>query len=85
MVLKNNKNRIIIFGRYPVPGSTKTRLIPELGRAGAAEVQRQLTEKTVSTVRRISCPEKCEIEFCFDGDSFRKMREWIGPGIKLSS
>ena len=42
-------DRLIVFGRYPVPGRTKTRLIPELGPAGAADLQRQLTEKIVET------------------------------------
>ena len=31
--------RLIIFTRYPVPGRTKTRLIPTLGPQGAADLQ----------------------------------------------
>ena len=45
---------LLIFGRYPVPGTTKTRLIPALGSVGAAECQRILTEKTVITARLFS-------------------------------
>jgi len=41
--------RILIFARAPVPGACKTRLIPAVGRLGAARVQRQLLEKTLET------------------------------------
>ena len=35
---------LILFTRYPEPGTTKTRLIPQLGPRGAADIQRQMTE-----------------------------------------
>lgn len=37
-------SRLIVFTRYPAPGRTKTRLIPVLGPAGAADLQRRMTE-----------------------------------------
>ena len=40
---------IAILSRAPVPGQTKTRLIPTLGPTGAAELHRRLLRKTVST------------------------------------
>ena len=40
---------LIIFSREPVPGHTKTRLIPRYGAAGAAAIHSQLLERTVST------------------------------------
>ncbi len=40
---------IAILSRAPVPGQTKTRLIPALGAAGAAELHRRLLHKTVRT------------------------------------
>jgi uncharacterized protein len=40
---------IAIFARAPVPGEAKTRLIPALGAAGAAALQRQLIERTLQT------------------------------------
>ena len=36
--------RILVFARAPVAGACKTRLVPRLGRAGAAAAQRKLTE-----------------------------------------
>ena len=41
--------RIMVFAKAPVPGQVKTRLIPLLGEAGAAELQRQLIERTLAT------------------------------------
>lgn len=37
-----------IFSKAPVPGAVKTRLIPALGAAGAARLQRWLTRRTVA-------------------------------------
>lgn len=38
---------LIVFARAPVPGKCKTRLIPELGEAGAAALQQELIEHTL--------------------------------------
>ena len=38
---------VAIFAKAPVPGYAKTRLIPRLGEAGAAALQRQLAEHAV--------------------------------------
>ncbi|MBF0259504.1 MAG: TIGR04283 family arsenosugar biosynthesis glycosyltransferase [Desulfamplus sp.] len=48
------KEHLLIFGRYPVPGKTKTRLIPALGALGAADCHRGLTEKTVAIAREFA-------------------------------
>jgi len=77
-------NLLIVFGRYPVPGRTKTRLIPALGPAGAADFQRRLTETTVETVTRFAKPHKIGVMVCFEGDSKKKMRRWIGADAILS-
>jgi rSAM/selenodomain-associated transferase 2/rSAM/selenodomain-associated transferase 1 len=78
------RDRLIIFGRYPVPGLTKTRLIPALGPAGAADLQRRLTENILETVRMFARPREIEVEICFAGDSKQKMRRWLGSGAILS-
>lgn len=39
--------RVIVFAKAPTPGLVKTRLIPALGEAGAAELQRQLIERVL--------------------------------------
>lgn len=42
--------RTLIFARAPTPGQVKTRLIPALGAAGAAELHRRLLIHTVQTL-----------------------------------
>ena len=73
------RDRLIIFGRYPVPGNTKTRLIPALGPVGAAGLQRHLTEKTFLTAKEFATRHKTTIECCFEGGSHQKIRRWLGP------
>lgn len=53
--------RIVIFAKAPVPGSVKTRLIPLLGEAGAAELARQMLADTVAQALAagLAIPELC--------------------------
>ena len=44
--------QLLVFGRWPAIGQTKTRLIPSLGAAGAAGLSRRLTEHAVGVARR---------------------------------
>jgi rSAM/selenodomain-associated transferase 2/rSAM/selenodomain-associated transferase 1 len=74
---------IIVFGRYPVPGRTKTRLTPPLGPAGAAELQRVLTEKTVRTAGKAALHLAADLEIRFEGASIGRMRRWLGPGLSF--
>jgi len=77
-------DRLIIFGRYPVPGRVKTRLIPAIGPAGAADLQRWLTEKTLATAKAFALPRWIDVEVCFEGGNEQKMRRWLGSGCSLS-
>ncbi len=77
-------DRLIVFGRYPAPGRTKTRLIPALGPAGAADLHRRLTEKTLKTVSAFTGQYGIGVEVCFEGGSERKMMRWLGSGINFS-
>jgi uncharacterized protein len=78
---ETKEERTIVFGRYPFPGKVKTRLIPHLGPAGAADLQRQLTETTIRTAGISASDFGRETEFCFDGGSEEKARAWLGHGI----
>lgn len=71
-------DRIIIFSRYPIPGQTKTRLIPELGRIGAAELQRKLTEGIVKTARKVASRGNMGVEVWFTGGDKQRMGQWLG-------
>ena len=44
---------VMVFTKAPVPGSTKTRLIPALGPQGAARLHKRLIQRTLSTVAQI--------------------------------
>ncbi|NNG02229.1 MAG: DUF2064 domain-containing protein [Desulfobacteraceae bacterium] len=69
--------QLIIFGRYPVPGKTKTRLIPLLGSVGAADLHRRLTESIWTSAVSLDRLE-CTIVFCYDGGTPKKVAQWIG-------
>lgn len=48
--------RIVVLARAPVPGRCKTRLIPALGRRGAAALHRRLVLQTLRTARASGAP-----------------------------
>jgi len=41
--------RLVVLARAPIPGQTKSRLVPRLGRWGAARLQARLIERTLRT------------------------------------
>ena len=75
------RKRLIIFTRYPEPGTTKTRMIPELGAEGAADLQRRMTDHLVAKVKTLIEQRSVKVEIRFDGGSQRLMREWLGPSF----
>lgn len=46
---------VMVFARAPLPGRAKTRLVPKLGAAGAARLQRRLTERALGTAVASRC------------------------------
>ncbi len=72
-----NTVRLVLFTRYPVPGSAKTRLIPALGADGAAAVHKQLTERTVKTLKHIG--ESIEIRY--SGSNADAFSQWLGSDL----
>lgn len=68
------ERRLIVFGRYPVPGKTKTRLIPLLGPLGAADLQRELTEQVISElVKSVIAP----VDFVYTGGTIEQVGLWL--------
>lgn len=78
------KYRLIIFTRYPVPGRTKTRLIPTLGAEGAADLQRQMTEHTLESVRPLAEGD-VELEVRFADSEQASITEWLGDDLLYTS
>jgi rSAM/selenodomain-associated transferase 2/rSAM/selenodomain-associated transferase 1 len=78
-----NRNCLIIFTRYPQPGTAKTRLIPALGAEGAADLQRQMTEQTLAQVEQLRVRYPCLVEIWFAGSGDedadqQRMQSWLG-------
>jgi rSAM/selenodomain-associated transferase 2/rSAM/selenodomain-associated transferase 1 len=78
----NFKEHLIVFTRYPEPGKTKTRLIPLLGAKGAADLQRKMTEHTLSQVKRLSTLRELSIEIRYEGGDKHLMQSWLGQNFE---
>ena len=83
--MKAEAARLIIFTRYPEPGKTKTRLIGVLGAEGAAKLQRQMTEYTLSNARKLQSSHPVAIEVHFAGGSLSLMMDWLGADLTYRS
>lgn len=75
---KHIREEIIIFTRYPRPGLTKTRLIPELGSEGAARIQRVMTERIVSEAAAVAKAQGLSLFIYYTGGSLPRMQQWLG-------
>lgn len=75
---KQEQEICIIFSRYPRPGSTKTRLVPQLGSEGAAALQRAMTEKVIGEARDLATRTKIHVELAISGASQDEMEAWLG-------
>ena len=75
------KEKLIVFTRYPEAGKTKTRLIPVLGKEGAAKLHRQLTEGTISQAKQLKNTRQLFVEVHFTGGSQELMEAWLGNDI----
>jgi rSAM/selenodomain-associated transferase 1 len=74
------RQRILLFTRFPEPGTTKTRLIPLLGPDGAAALQRAMTERAL---RRLAGAAP-ELEVRYAGGGRARMAAWLGEGVRLA-
>lgn len=75
------KQRLIIFTRFPEPGTTKTRLISVLGPEGAARLQHDLTRRVLARARELRELAAAEIEVRFDGGDAEKMATTFGRDL----
>lgn len=76
------KRQLIVFTRFPVAGVTKTRLIPALGAAGAAGLQRKMTEHTLKRVGRAHIIPKPDVEIRYAGGDKKQMQAWLGDAYR---
>ena len=80
-----SRDRLIVFTRLPEPGRTKTRLIPAIGRLGAAQLHRRLAEGMVRTARKWAGENGVDLEVCYCGCDERSVRRWLGAGLSYSA
>ena len=65
-------DRIVVFGREPLPGQVKTRLIPAIGKNGATRVYRYLLERSLRIAAALPhcstelwcCPDSVSSDYC---------------------
>jgi uncharacterized protein len=69
--------RLLLFVRYPQAGKTKTRLIPALGKVGAAKLQRQMAEYLLCRVQQ----PNWQLQIHFTGGTRSEMADWLGTGL----
>ena len=65
--MTDDRRRLVLFARYPVPGRVKTRLIPALGAEGAAALHRRLVLRTLRTASKACRAAPADLEVHFDG------------------
>lgn len=78
------KERIVVFSRFPAAGTTKTRLIPAVGEHGAAYLQRRMSERLLEQLRAwaagaTAAGKGCLIELRHYGGSRADMEGWLYP------
>lgn len=70
---------LIVFTRLPEPGRAKTRLIPALGAAGAADLQRRMTEHTVMRARAFTLARpRTKLTIAYEGGTAQEIQAWLG-------
>ena len=78
MKSRQTQEQLIVFTRYPEPGTTKTRLAKSLGDQGAADTQRKLAGHTLVQIRQFMRHNSAAIVIYYDGGCLEKMQQWLG-------
>jgi len=79
--MKHKARELVVFSRYPQPGTTKTRLIPALGPEGAAELQRRMTLNLLRQIRQLRRSVALHVQVRYEGGNARLMRYCFGEGL----
>ncbi|MCW9023404.1 MAG: TIGR04282 family arsenosugar biosynthesis glycosyltransferase [Gammaproteobacteria bacterium] len=78
------QSKILVFAKAPVAGKAKTRLVPELGEAGAAELAEKLI---VHTIEKTMSRELCLVELWCSPDAehglFKLLAEKYSMPLKV--
>lgn len=72
-------NQLLIFTRYPKPGTTKTRLIPALGAKKAAQLQKRLTEHVIQEATSFATTHEVNCTVYYSGGTQQEVENWLHP------
>ena len=73
-----NQHHLILFTRYPQPGSTKTRMIPAFGPDGAADLQRDMTLHTLRAADTLAKDQPIQNHIRYEGGDAQRMAQTFG-------
>ncbi len=74
---------LVVFARAPRAGGTKTRLIPALGPAGAAELHRRFLLDTLANLRHLDADLIVSAAEAGDAESMRSLAGGVSPEAQL--
>jgi uncharacterized protein len=75
------RERIVVFSRYPEPGRAKTRLIPELGKTGAADLHAAMAERMVWLAYDTAGAASVEVRT--EGGDSGRFAQWLGTDLMI--
>jgi len=73
--------QLIIFTRYPEPGKAKTRLIPVLGKEGAANLHRLMAQRMITNALSLQKSRQLSVAIHYTGSSEQLMQDWLGTDM----
>jgi rSAM/selenodomain-associated transferase 1 len=76
--MKKHTEKLIVFTKYPVASGVKTRLIPLLGAAGAANLHHRMVIHMLNTVQRFKQGHPLDYDIYFTGGNVRSMKQLFG-------
>jgi rSAM/selenodomain-associated transferase 1 len=73
-----NRNVLIVFIKYPVPGMVKSRLALHLGNEQAAEIYREIAETVVANVTPRAPKHDYDVSLCYSPETMEQaVKEWF--------
>lgn len=79
------REMLIVFTRFPQPGQTKTRLIPALGAAEAAALQKMMAEHTFSLCGELAGKRELALCVYYEGGDEQAVRSWVPAAMSCRS
>ncbi|XP_076072752.1 uncharacterized protein LOC143044572 [Mytilus galloprovincialis] len=79
-IFRRTRNKeLIVFSRYPIPGTTKTRLIPAVGQDFAAYCQLRMTDHILNNIEDYCRKDDdISVNVYYNGGTDSEMKYWLG-------